>query len=41
MWENEVERFVKQRNLTSDDATNWQIEQLKTSNWRTSGKLTD
>jgi len=39
-WEKEVERVMKQRNLTSD-VINWQLWRLKTSNWWTTGKLTD
>lgn len=40
-WEKEVDRVMKQRNLTYDDAVNWQLWQLTTSNQQTTGKQTD
>jgi hypothetical protein len=36
-----VERVKNQKNLTSDNATKKEIWQLKTSDWWTTGKLTD
>jgi hypothetical protein len=38
-WEKEVERAVKQRNLTSEDAENLKLWRLTTSNRCTTGKL--
>ena len=38
-WEKEVERVMKQRNVISDYAVNWQVWLLNTSNGRTTGKL--
>jgi hypothetical protein len=31
-WEKEVDRVTKQRNLTTNEAVNWQLWRLKTSN---------
>jgi hypothetical protein len=39
-WEKEVKRFMKQSNLTSDDAVNRQLWRLKTRNRLTTGKRT-
>ena len=38
-WDKEVERVIKHRNLTSEEAINRQIRQLKTGNRWTTGKL--
>jgi len=38
-WEEEIERVMKQRNLTADDTTNWQLWQPTVSNRWISGKL--
>ena len=38
-WEKEVERVVKQSNLTSDEAVNRKLWRLTTSNQWTNGKL--
>jgi hypothetical protein len=39
--EKELERVMKQRNLTSDEALNRQLWRLDSSNRRTTGKLID
>jgi hypothetical protein len=38
-WINQYSRLIKGRNLTSDDAINWQLWQMKTSDCWTTGKL--
>jgi hypothetical protein len=38
-WDKEIERVIKHRNLTSDEAINRQIWRLKTSSRWTTGKL--
>jgi hypothetical protein len=39
-WEEEVERVMKQRNVTSDDVINRKPRRRKASNGWTTGKLT-
>jgi hypothetical protein len=41
LWEKEVERVMKKRNLISNDAVNRQLWCLKNGTWWTSGKLTN
>jgi len=38
-WINQPSRLMKGRNLTSDDAVNWQLWRLKTRDCWTTGKL--
>jgi hypothetical protein len=40
-WEKEVERVMKERNVTCDEAVNRQPCRLNTSNWWTTRKLID
>jgi hypothetical protein len=38
-WGKEVERIMKQRNLTPDDAVNRHVWRVETSNWWITGEL--